>query len=123
MKKITRLSLVGQVPADGQNPGVKPQPDTANPGPRHPRRTLPLKQLLSVRDDVDTMTLLAHASDLLESLAVISANFADELDGSRRHVAVAIKQLSALAEIVVCRARDQVAAQESPSSHEPDVRH
>ncbi|WKV97156.1 hypothetical protein PYV50_00230 [Pseudomonas sp. H22_DOA] len=79
--------------------------------------------MFSVREDVDTMTLLTHASDLLESLALISANFADECDGSQRHIAVAIKQLSALAEIVVCRARDQVVQQGSPASPPPEVRH
>ncbi|MDR9864068.1 MULTISPECIES: DUF6124 family protein [Pseudomonas] len=122
MKKITRLTLVGPVPADGQTPGLKPQPDSTGSS-RRPRRTIPLKQMLSVRDDVDTLTLLAHASDLLDSLAVISANFADEFDGSKRHVAVAIKQLSALAEIVICRARDQVMQQGSPTSSGPEVRH
>lgn len=123
MKKITQLTLVGPVPADAQTPGQKTQPNAAGASRRNPRRTVPLKQMLSVREDVDTVTLLAHASELLESLAAISANFADEFDGSKRHVAVAMKQLSALAEIVICRARDQVIQQGSPTSPNPEVRH
>lgn len=127
MKKITRLTLVGPVPADAQTPGQKTHASVTGSNQRKPRRTVPLKQMFSVREDVDTMTLLTHASDLLESLALISANFADECDGSQRHIAVAIKQLSALAEIVVCRARDQVVQQGSPASPPasppPEVRH
>lgn len=123
MKKITRLTLVGPVPADAQAPDQKTQSIASGSSQRKPRRTVPLKQMFSVREDVDTATLLAHASDLLESLALISANFADEYDGSQRHIAVAIKQLSALAEIVVCRARDQVVQQGSPASPNPEVRH
>ena len=123
MKKITRLTLVGPVPADAQGPGQKTPSGATVASRRNARRTIPLKQMLSVRDDVDTLTLLTHASDLLDSLTVISANFADELDDSRRHVAVAIRQLSALAEIVVCRARDQVVLQGACTSPDPEVRH
>ncbi|MBK5525832.1 hypothetical protein JFT91_23755 [Pseudomonas sp. TH08] len=120
MKKITRLSLVGAASADAQTPG---QQSPASATGRNRRRTIPLKQMFSVRDDVDTITLLSHASDLLDSLTQISANFADECEGSQRHIAVAIRQLSALAEIVVCRARDQVVQQGSPAPSGPEVRH
>ncbi|WP_339434254.1 DUF6124 family protein [Pseudomonas sp. EA_65y_Pfl2_P78] len=123
MKKITRLTLVGPVSAEAQTAGLKPQPNATSSNRCNPRRTIPLKQMLSVRDDVDTTTLLAHASDLLESLAVISANFADEFDGSQRHVAVAIKQLSALAEIVICRVRDNLDPRRSCATPDPEVRH
>lgn len=126
MKKITRLSLVGPAPADAQTPGQQsPASATGATGAtgRNRRRTIPLKQMFSVRDDVDTITLLSHASDLLDSLTQISANFADECEGSQRHIAVAIRQLSALAEIVVCRARDQVVQQGSPAPSGPEVRH
>lgn len=122
MKKITRLTLVGPLPADAQIPGQTTPSSATGSSQRKPRRTVPLKQMLSVRDDVDTLTLLVHASDLLDSLAVISANFVEEYDGSQRHIAIAIKQLSALAEIVTCRARDQVIQQSSATSG-PQVRH
>lgn len=121
MKKITRLSLVGPVLPDAQTARTKTRSNaTAATGGSKRRPGLPLNQMLRVRDDVDTINLLEHASELLGSLAAISENFAEEFDGSRRHVAVAIKQLSALAEIVVCRARDNLA---SPGSPTPDVRH
>ncbi|MFZ3285126.1 DUF6124 family protein [Pseudomonas sp.] len=108
MKKITRLSLVGPASADAKTPGQQTHASATGSTGRNRRRTIPLKQMFSVRDDVDTISLLSHASDLLDSLTQISANFADECDESQRHIAVAIRQLSALAEIVVCRARDQV---------------
>jgi hypothetical protein len=76
-----------------------------------------------VRDDVDTLTLLTHASEILDSLAAISANFADEFDGSKRHVAVAMKQLSALAEILICRARDNLDPQKPQNTTGPETRH
>ncbi|MFJ2482387.1 DUF6124 family protein [Pseudomonas sp. NPDC087598] len=123
MKKITRLSLVGPAPADAQTPGQQSPASATGATGRNRRRTIPLKQMFSVRDDVDTITLLSHASDLLDSLTQISANFADECEGSQRHIAVAIRQLSALAEIVVCRARDQVVQQGSPAPSGPEVRH
>ncbi|BBP68771.1 hypothetical protein PHLH6_07750 [Pseudomonas sp. Seg1] len=123
MKKITRLSLVGPASADTQTPGQQTHASTTGSTARKPRRSTPLKQMFSVRDDVDTITLLSHASDLLDSLTQISANFVDECDGSQRHIAVAIRQLSALAEIVVCRARDQVVQQASPDASGPEVRH
>jgi hypothetical protein len=76
-----------------------------------------------VRDDVDTPTLLTHASEILDSLVAISANLADEFDGSKRHVAVAMKQLSALAEILVCRARDNLDPQGPHTSSRPETCH
>lgn len=121
MKKITRLTLVGPVSADAltASPVV---PSTATPRremPSRRRRALPLNQLIKVREDVDTLTLLNHASEILDSLAAISATFADEFDGSKYHVAVAIKQLSAMAEMLVCRARDNL----DPSAAGPETRH
>ncbi|RON13101.1 hypothetical protein BK660_29035, partial [Pseudomonas brassicacearum] len=86
------------------------------------RRNVPLNQLIRVRDDVDTLTLLTHASEILDSLVAISANLADEFDGSKRHVAVAMKQLSALAEILVCRARDNLDPQ-GVNTCGPETRH
>ncbi|WP_434592539.1 hypothetical protein J3Q09_23870 [Pseudomonas sp. R4-83] len=120
MKKITRLTLVGPTSADALTASPV-TPSTATPRPEAPirRRALPLNQLIRVRDDVDTLTLLNHASEILDSLVAISATFADEFDGSKYHVAVAIKQLSAMAEMLVCRARDNL----DPSAAGPETRH
>jgi hypothetical protein len=123
MKKTPQLSLVGSAPSDA--PASSPQPQsntTARTEATRRRRSVPLNQLIRVRDDVDTLTLLTHASEILDSLVAISANLADEFDGSKRHVAVAMKQLSALAEILVCRARDNLDPQ-GPQTCGPETRH
>ncbi|SDT53252.1 hypothetical protein SAMN05216496_5160 [Pseudomonas sp. Z003-0.4C(8344-21)] len=120
MKKITRLTLVGPATADALSASpVAPSTATARPEASSRRRALPLNQLIRVRDDVDTLTLLNHASEILDSLVAISATFADEFDGSKYHVAVAIKQLSAMAEMLVCRARDNL----DPSAAGPETCH
>ncbi|WP_277760527.1 hypothetical protein [Pseudomonas sp. A34-9] len=124
MKKITRLSLVGSAPSDAPTTSTQPQsPPHARTEAMKRRRAVPLNQLIRVRDDVDTLTLLTHASEILDSLTAISANFADEFDGSKRHVAVAMKQLSALAEILVCRARDNLDPQKPQNTTGPETRH
>lgn len=123
MKKTPQLSLVGSASSDA--PASSPQPQsntTARTEATRRRRSVPLNQLIRVRDDVDTLTLLTHASEILDSLVAISANLAEEFDGSKRHVAVAMKQLSALAEILVCRARDNLDPQ-GPQTSEPETRH
>lgn len=124
MKKITRLSLVGSAPSDAPASSTQLQSNTsARSEASKRRRSVPLNQLIKVREDVDTLTLLTHASEILDSLTAISANFADEFDGSKRHVAVAMKQLSALAEILVCRARDNLDPQSAPPSSRPETCH
>ncbi|CAI8709526.1 Chemotaxis protein [Pseudomonas sp. IT-347P] len=124
MKKITRLSLVGPAPSDAPTSSIQSQLNTtARSEAQNRRRSIPLNQLIRVRDDVDTLTLLTHASEILESLTAISANFADEFDGSKRHVAVAMRQLTALAEILVCRARDNLDPQGPKTSTGPETRH
>ncbi|QUE93603.1 hypothetical protein [Pseudomonas sp. SCA2728.1_7] len=123
MKKTPQLSLVGSAPSDAHASSTQPQSNTtARAAATRRRRNVPLNQLIRVRDDVDTLTLLTHASEILDSLVAISANLADEFDGSKRHVAVAMKQLSALAEILVCRARDNLDPQ-GPQTCGPETRH
>ncbi len=124
MKKITRLSLVGSASSGAPTTSTQsPSNTTARSEATSRRRSVPLNQLIRVRDDVDTLTLLTHASEILDSLTAISANFADEFDGSKRHVAVAMKQLSALAEILVCRARDNLDPHGPQTSPGPETRH
>ncbi|VVN22148.1 DUF6124 family protein [Pseudomonas fluorescens] len=124
MKKIPQLSLVGSAPSEAPASSTQPQSNTtASTEVNRRRRSVPLNQLIRVRDDVDTLTLLTHASEILDSLAAISANFADEFDGSKRHVAVAMKQLSALAEILICRARDNLDPQKPQNTTGPETRH
>ncbi|WP_460368318.1 DUF6124 family protein [Pseudomonas sp. Tul1A2] len=124
MKKTPQLSLVGSAPSDAPTSSTQPQSNTSAHSEAHKRRrSVPLNQLIRVRDDVDTLTLLTHASEILDSLAAISATFADEFDGSKRHVAVAMKQLSALAEILICRARDNLDPQKPQNTSGPETRH
>lgn len=123
MKKTPQLSLVGSAPSDAPATSLQQQSNiSARSEATKRRRSVPLNQLIRVRDDVDTLTLLTHASEILDSLVAISANLVDEFDGSKRHVAVAMKQLSALAEILVCRARDNLDPQ-GPQTCGPETRH
>jgi hypothetical protein len=58
--------------------------------------------------DVDTPTLLAHASETLASMNVMTTDLADQLEGSHRNVALPIQQLAVLAEMLINRALDNL---------------
>ncbi|MEB0044148.1 MULTISPECIES: DUF6124 family protein [unclassified Pseudomonas] len=73
----------------------------------------PMNQIFTVIPDIDTPTLLAHASESLASLNVMTTGLADQLEGSHRNVALAIKQLAVLAEMLINRALENL---ESPDS-------
>lgn len=62
----------------------------------------------AVVPDVDMESLLCHASETLASLSVMATDLARELEGPRRHVIVGIQQLSALGELLVNRALDNL---------------
>jgi hypothetical protein len=74
----------------------------------------------AVVPDVDTEALLCHASETLASLSVMATDLARELEGPRRHVIVGIQQLSALGELLVNRALDNLepprGSSEAPSN-------
>ncbi|WPN57291.1 DUF6124 family protein [Pseudomonas sp. P9_31] len=107
MKKITRIPL--------KNPATS-QPETLDPTqrPKATERTAsarlrnPNRNIFSVRPDVDTLTLLAHASETLASLNVMTLDFANQLEGPQRNVALALQQLTMLTELLVNRARDNL---------------
>ncbi|MBU6959207.1 hypothetical protein KRR23_15845 [Pseudomonas sp. CVAP len=63
-------------------------------------------KMFVVIPDVDNETLLAHASETLASVNVLASDLAFELEGSRRHVALAIQQMIVLSELLVNRALD-----------------
>ncbi|UVL41201.1 DUF6124 family protein [Pseudomonas sp. B21-040] len=75
---------------------------------RNPKRPDPISHIFTLLPDVDTPTLLAHACETLASLNVMTTDLACELEGSRRNVALAIQQLSVLAELLVNRALDNL---------------
>jgi len=75
---------------------------------RNPQHTDPISHVFTLLPDIDTPTLLAHACETLASLNVMTTDLACELESSRRNVALAIQQLSVLAELLVNRALDNL---------------
>lgn len=73
---------------------------------RNPNRPDPVSHVFAILPTVDKETLLCHACETLASLNVMSTDLADELESSRRNVALAIQQLAAMAELLVNRALD-----------------
>ena len=75
---------------------------------RNPKQPDPVSHVFTILPDVDTPTLLAHASETLASLNVMTTDLADQLEGSHRNVALAIQQLAVLAEMLINRALDNL---------------
>lgn len=73
---------------------------------RNPNRPDPVSHMFSINPNVDTESLLCHATETLASLNVMTTDLACELEGSRRNEALAIQQLTVLAELMVNRALD-----------------
>ena len=62
-----------------------------NPGqPPVPRR----EGLFSLNPDIDAEALLANASEDLLSISIIAADLADDIDGLRRSVALALSRMA-----------------------------
>src|SRR5471030_1229886 len=80
---------------------------------RAPKQPDPVSHIFTILPDVDSPTLLAHASETLASLNVMSTDLADQLEGSHRNVALAIQQLAVLAEMLINRALDNLDSPES----------
>jgi hypothetical protein len=59
--------------------------------PKPPKRN---GQLFSVCPGINPETLLANASEDLLSISAIAANLADDVDGSRRSVALALSRMA-----------------------------
>jgi len=75
---------------------------------RNPKQPDPVSHVFTILPDVDTPTLLGHASETLASMNVMTTDLADQLEGSHRNVALAIQQLAALAEMLINRALDNL---------------
>ncbi|PWK43868.1 DUF6124 family protein [Pseudomonas sp. OV226] len=73
---------------------------------RNPNRPDPVSHVFSINPNVDTESLLCHATETLASLNVMTTDLACELEGSLRNEALAIQQLVVLAELMVNRALD-----------------
>ncbi|MHC8384933.1 DUF6124 family protein [Pseudomonas sp. LB3P14] len=66
--------------------------------------------LFSVSPDIDTEALLANASEDLLSISAIAADLADDVEGSRRSVALAISRLTDGVQLLVERVLDHYEA-------------
>lgn len=76
---------------------------------RNPNHIDPISHVFTLRPNIDTPSLLTHASETLASLNVMSTDLACELESSRRNIALAIQQLAVLAQLLVNRALDNIA--------------
>ncbi|MFJ3368503.1 DUF6124 family protein [Pseudomonas sp. NPDC086251] len=65
-------------------------------------------QLFSVCPDINTEALLANASEDLLSISAIAAGLADDVDGSRRSVALALSRMADGVHLLVERALDHL---------------
>jgi hypothetical protein len=65
-------------------------------------------QLFSVCPDINTEALLANASEDLLSISAIAADLADNVDGSRRSVALALSRMADGVQLLVERALDDL---------------
>ncbi|SEM86286.1 hypothetical protein SAMN04487857_10634 [Pseudomonas sp. ok272] len=66
----------------------------------------PPSSIFAVLPELDNETLLAHASETLAAVNVIASDLAFELEGSHRHVALAIQQMISLGHLLVERTLD-----------------
>ncbi|EUB76730.1 hypothetical protein PMI27_005942 [Pseudomonas sp. GM41(2012)] len=76
-------------------------PPTAEKPPRHRKGNL-----FTVAPEVNTETLLANASEDLLSISAIAANLADDVDGTRRSVALALSRMADGVQLLVERVLD-----------------
>ncbi|WHS60222.1 DUF6124 family protein [Pseudomonas sp. G2-4] len=74
------------------------------PSPPEPDKN----QLFIVSPHIDTETLLANASEDLLSISTIAADLADDVDDSRRCVALAISRMADGVQLLVERALDDL---------------
>ncbi|UZE23700.1 DUF6124 family protein [Pseudomonas sp. B21-056] len=82
-----------------------------NPQPSPPEADK--HQLFIVAPHIDTETLLANASEDLLSISTIAADLAEDVDDSRRCVALAISRMADGVQLLVERALDRLEAQEA----------
>ncbi|WP_411960206.1 DUF6124 family protein [Pseudomonas mandelii] len=62
--------------------------------------------LFTVSPDIDTEALLANASEDLLSISAIAADLADDVEGSRRSVALALSRMADGVQLLVERTLD-----------------
>ncbi|MDR8368066.1 DUF6124 family protein [Pseudomonas sp. JL3] len=75
---------------------------------RDPKNPDPISHVFTLLPNLNTETLLSHACETLASLNVLTTDFACELEGSHRSLALSIQQLAVLGELLVNRALDNL---------------
>ena len=95
------LNEAAEQTLDHRSPSTEPKPPKRN------------GQLFAVCPDINTEALLANASEDLLSISAIAAGLADDVDGSRRSVALALSRLADDVYLLVERALDHL--------NEPDM--
>lgn len=81
---------------------------------RTQKRSAPVSKIFAVAPDVDAAILLAHASENLALLSVMTSKLATQLDSPHRNVIMAIQQLAGLAEMLINRAMENLDYPHSP---------
>ncbi|WLG85602.1 DUF6124 family protein [Pseudomonas cucumis] len=122
MKKITLKLVKNPATSESETRDPTQLPQATERAVSTRRRNLN-RNIFSVRPDVDTTTLLAHASETLASLNVMTLDFANQLEGSQHNVALALHQLTVLTELLVNRARDNLDPNGSVAVDKPPVVH
>ena len=89
--------------------------DYLNPKPASPPEP-DKNQLFIVSPHIDTETLLANASEDLLSFSTIAADLADDVDDSRRCIALAISRMADGVQLLVERALDHLETKEMAAS-------
>ncbi len=93
-------------------PPPAPSTTTSTQSPPHrPNPTAP--SCSSSPPHIDTETLLANASEDLLSISTIAADLADDVDDSRRCVALAISRMADGVQLLVERALDHLETKEA----------
>ncbi|PNB09803.1 hypothetical protein C1X98_26075, partial [Pseudomonas sp. FW306-2-11BA] len=83
----------------------------------------PTTHIFTIAPNIDTETLLIHTSETLASLNAMTTDLAFELEGSRRHVALAVQQLVVLSELLVNRALEHFDTPDLASGVSSTARH
>lgn len=79
----------------------------------NPKRSVPAQNIFAVNPDIDTHTLLAHASQNLAVLTAMSANLAAQPERPNRNVLLTIQRLTVLVELLVNQALENIRSSKS----------
>ncbi|WP_223450760.1 DUF6124 family protein [Pseudomonas sp. BF-RE-22] len=99
----------------------KPSPNPPDAEITSPQNSFTLKALIpphtpshlfTVVPDINTETLLVHASESLASASVMASDLAGFLDGPHRNTLLGIQQVIMLGELAVNRALDNIDPQD-----------